>query len=124
LRFDINIRRYDGHAQLERLYDYVARLPQATVVAEFSFGATFDDVRAAYFSARHGHPIVNGYSGELPASYRRRRDILSVPLDRPNIASSALASSGATCVVVHEWAFEGGAGRHDTTRPPDRPTLR
>jgi len=73
-------------------------------------------------------------------------------VNRPDIAWTTLASSGATCVVVHEWAFEGAAGREvsqwltsrgarllaifgssrvydlpppaDTTQPSDRPTLR
>ncbi len=97
--------------ELDRLYAHVAALPTGTVVAEFPIGSTFDDVRAVFFSIRHGHPIVNGYSGEYPGHYRKLIDVLSVPMANPDQAWKALASSGATSVVVHEWAFERGTGR-------------
>jgi hypothetical protein len=98
-------------AELEPLYALVSRLPPGTVVAEFPLGGTFDDVRAAYFSVRHGNAIVNGYSGELPPSYRKLREILERPSERPDASWSALAESGATCAIVHEWAIEGAGGR-------------
>lgn len=97
--------------ELEPLYDLVRGLPAGTVVAEFPVGGTFDDVRAAYFSVRHGQRLVNGYSGELPPSYRRLREILERPASDPAASWSALVASGATCIVLHEWAFEGAGGR-------------
>ena len=81
------------------------------MVAEFPFGEVFDETRAVYFSARHRHPIVNGYSGGFPSSYTARRRVLGQPLAQPDEAWRALTASGATCAVVHEWAFEGTDGR-------------
>jgi len=105
-------------ADLERLYEFVARLRsvdseerrRGTVVLELPFGQLHDEARAVYFSARHGHPIVNGYSGGFPASYLRRREALVDPPSRSDEAWQALIESGATCVIVHEWAFEGWNG--------------
>ena len=97
-------------ADIARVYEFVRRLPEDTVVLELPFGELHDETRAVYFSARHGHPLVNGYSGGFPASYLRRKEILGDPPSRPTEAWRALLESGATCVVVHEWAFEGGNG--------------
>jgi len=80
------------------------------VVLELPFGELHDEARAVYFSAKHGHPIVNGYSGGFPASYRRRQNVLIDPRSRPDEAWRAMIESGATCVIVHEWAFEGWNG--------------
>jgi len=124
-------------ADLARLYEFVARLSPSPrseakgsgatglprrssrsvaeerrrVVLELPIGDLHDETRAVYFSARHGHPIVNGYSGGFPASYLRRKDLLADPPSRPAEAWQALIDSGATCVIVHEWAFEGDNGK-------------
>ena len=107
-------------ADLQRLYEYVSRLPGVSGadpasprlprVIELPFGQLHDETRAVYFSAKHGHPLVNGYSGGFPASYLRRREVLADPPSRPDEAWKTIVESGATCIIVHEWAFEGWNG--------------
>jgi hypothetical protein len=97
-------------AELDRLYAFIRTMPRGTVVAEFPFGDLQSEIRAVFLSTRHGHPILNGYSGGFPASYDARVAVLGDPLVSGEGAWEALVSSGATCVVVHQWAFEGGNG--------------
>ncbi len=109
--------RHDGRpgtvsaAELQPVYAFVRRLPAGTVVAEFPFGGLHNEVRAVYLTIGHGHPIVNGYSGGAPLSYGAHVALLADPLATGEPAWQAILDSGATCLVVHEWAFEGGTGK-------------
>jgi len=94
-------------AELERLYGFIRRMPRGTVVVEFPFGDLLAETRAVYLSTRHGHPILNGYSGGFPASYSQRLSLLMDPIASGDAAWQSILESGATCLVVHQWAFEG-----------------
>jgi hypothetical protein len=51
-------------------------------------------------ATRHWHPILNGYSGIVPASYEAHyRELRGFPDER---AVAALRAAGVTHVVVHE----------------------
>jgi hypothetical protein len=93
-------------------YGYLATEPGA-VVAEFPFFAPRDFHRNGPYvrhSTTHWRPILNGYSGFLPASYHRHWEGLR-DFPAPS-ALSALARAGVTHVVVHvrEFARERGGG--------------
>jgi len=92
------------------VYQWIRELPAGTVVAEFPFGGVWDEIGYTFAAGYHGKPIVNGYSGFFPASYRRLKDVLA---DAPANAGAwtALLASGATHAVVHEDRFEDRSGR-------------
>jgi hypothetical protein len=96
---------------LDPVYGFVRRMPAGTIVVELPFGELQAETRAVFLSARHRHPIVNGYSGGFPPSYESRKRLLGDPLAHGDAAWQALLDSGATCVIVHEWAFDDGGGR-------------
>jgi hypothetical protein len=99
-------------APTPRIYAAVAALPPGAVLAEFPFGVPAFEVRYMFHSLRHGRPLVNGFSGWAPRSYNARRRLLGWPPDDPVSSASALLGSGATHVVVHEWAWRRkGKGR-------------
>ena len=88
---------------LSPVYDTLARLPDG-VVAEMPFWWLPADVPrnagAMLGSTRHWKPLLNGYSGFTPASYRRRADTLWY---FPFRAASfdELDRAGARWVVLH-----------------------
>jgi hypothetical protein len=83
----------------------LARLPGGSVLVHFPFGALPDEIRYTAWSTVHWLPIVNGYSGKFPASYKRRGAALIRPLANPDVAWRVLVESGATHAVVHREAF-------------------
>jgi hypothetical protein len=97
-----------GDAQsMSLVYQMVRRLPADAVIAEFPFDDPVYQIQYTYYSAYHGRPILNGYSGFFPDSYRRLEGILG---RTPSTADawSALLSSGATFAIVHERAYPPG----------------
>ena len=95
---------------LRPVYRMVRRLPPGAVIAEFPFEDPIYQIQYTFYSAYHRRPIVNGYSGFYPESYRRIAGPLS---HNPSSAEAwtALMSSGATHAIVHERAYPGDAGR-------------
>ena len=53
---------------------------------------------------------MNGYSGGAPVEYLLLAETLKDALSRPDQAWDAVASSGATDVIVHEGQYESGRG--------------
>ncbi|MDQ3068480.1 MAG: hypothetical protein M3R55_01975 [Acidobacteriota bacterium] len=112
-RFDLDGESYvEGYAQLairhrlgfaEPLYQHLART-EPGVLLEFPWGTTGWDLQYMLAQRRHGWPLVNGYSGHFPASYMRTSTVLNV-FDSPDRAWWGLERSGASHVIVHEWAF-------------------
>jgi hypothetical protein len=89
------------------LYEFLARQPDG-VVAEFPVvqvnSLPAHDARYAYMSIFHWKPLVNGYSGYHPSSYRDRIEALR---DFPSAAAVArLRSDRVRYVVIHEGNYE------------------
>ena len=99
-----------GRREMAPLYRWVRRLPSGTVVVEFPFGEPEGEARAMLMSVGRWWPLVNGYSGGFPASYRARLEAFRQPLGDSAGTWRTLVASGATAVVVHEWAFAGREG--------------
>lgn len=93
-------------------YQFVARLPVDSVIAELPFGDLAYEIRYTHFAARHRRAIVNGYSGLATARYGVLADVLRRPFAEPG-AWEALLESGATHVNVHHeaWVHDGDAQR-------------
>jgi len=91
-------------ASVPPVYDMVRDLPEGIVVAEFPFGDAAYAIQYVFYSGAHRKPIVNGYSGFSPGTYAR---IYGPLTSRPYGAEAwtALRSSGATHVIVHEDGF-------------------
>lgn len=84
---------------------YLRGLPAGAVLIEFPFAAGGWEMRYVYYSTLHWRPIVNGFSGWAPPSYRAREKVLRDPYDDPDEAWAAVVASGATHVVVHGQAY-------------------
>jgi hypothetical protein len=90
------------------VYQHLAAMPDAKVIAEFPFGEPAWELRYVYYSTAHWKPIVNGYSGAFPQGYLARVAVLQRLDQRPDEAWRALKDAGTTHVVVHEGAFAPG----------------
>jgi hypothetical protein len=93
---------------LPPIYQAVSQLPPDAVLVEFPFGDQWYDVRYMFFAAGHQRPLLNGYSGVFPASYRARQNTLWRPPRDPARARESL--KGATHAVVHMDAWPDGYG--------------
>lgn len=106
LRAPLGWRRFEG---ISPVYRVLAGMPGA-VVAEFPFYKPADFYRNADYmlaSTVHWKPMVNGYSGFLPMSYRVLADEMRA-FPQPS-AIAALRRAGVTHVVIHRERY--GAGR-------------
>ncbi|MGE5199721.1 MAG: hypothetical protein ACM3H9_08775 [Rhodospirillaceae bacterium] len=107
LRAPIAFRPFDG---IPRIYQALDD-PTVTAVAEFPFyqpEATLRNAPYVLNSTAHWKPLVNGYSGFLPASYP---GIAAALRDFPGDRSRAeLQRLGVSHVVVHFDAYGGRAG--------------
>lgn len=82
-------------------YDLLAREKRA-IIAEFPFPPPhnfFLNAGSMLASTRHWHPILNGYSGFVPVSYKRAWESLKGFPDNPSLR--ALRALGVTHVVIH-----------------------
>jgi hypothetical protein len=108
-------------AGIPAVYDVLKSEPAAVVVELPIYNRRDWAGNAAYMlnSTRHWKPIVNGYSGFLPASYVRLQPALAgFP---GHDALETMHRRGITHAVVHEAAFIGMYGR---TRFEDIGTIR
>jgi hypothetical protein len=92
------------------LYDFVARMPEASVIVELPLGEPAFDVRYMFASTRHWKRLVNGYSGGEPAAYGQLDQELQDALTRPDRAWQSLSATGATHAIVHEASYTDGRG--------------
>ena len=90
------------------IYRFVAATEPSAIVAELPFGDPGYELRYMFFGLAHGRPLLNGYSGVFPQSYRDRVARLGNPLADPDAAWAALAP--ATHVVVHGRAWNDDRG--------------
>lgn len=92
---------YRPALRIPAVYDVLAREPRA-VVAEYPMASPrtiFQNAPYMLYSTRHWKPMINGYSGFTPYSYRVHFEALK---DFPEPGTlAALASLGVTHVVVH-----------------------
>lgn len=93
---------------LPPIYQAVSQLPPDAVLVEFPFGDQWYDVRYMFFAAGHQRPLLNGYSGVFPASYRARQNTLWRPMRDPGRAHESL--QGATHAIVHTAAWPDAYG--------------
>jgi hypothetical protein len=100
------------------LYTRLAKTPGAVVV-ELPFyppDRTFFNAPYMLSSTRHWRPILNGYSGLVPASYEAHyRDLRGFPDQH---AITALRNAGVTDVVVHEVEFRARGGEDAANAVP------
>ena len=68
-----------------------------------------------YYSTFHWRKLVNGYSGFTPAHYGPLVAALGAADVDSERAWTALGSSGATAVIVHEGAYPDGGGARLTS---------
>jgi hypothetical protein len=92
------------------IYRAVRALPAKAALAEFPFGEEQYELRYMLWSAAHGRPLLNGYSGGFPRSYAVNRAGLGRVLDDPETAWRVLSASGATHAIVHEGIYLDGGG--------------
>jgi hypothetical protein len=88
------------------IYRLLAEEPGRVVVAEQPFyprSGSFQNARYVLASTAHWRPLMNGYSGYIPASYQRYADSFwYFPQDW---AIAAMKDAGVTHVVVHTADF-------------------
>ena len=87
---------------LPPIYHHIAALPEQAAVVELPLphpDSFQDNVRYVYRSTTHWRPLVNGYSGFVPASYRRAFRLLM----RQDLDSGLreLSGEGVHFVLVH-----------------------
>jgi hypothetical protein len=97
------------------LYAYVAQLPSTAAIVELPLGEPAFDVRYMLASTRHWKPLVNGYSGGVPAAYGLLDQALQDFPDRGDRAWQLLAATGATHAIVHEGSYADNRGGAMTT---------
>lgn len=109
LRAPFVYRRFDG---IPKVYDVLARETGPVVLAETPFyppQAVFENAEYVLNSTAHWRPLMNGYSGYTPESYRK---IAWAFWYFPNEeAIKAMRDAGVTHVTVHPHRFGSEAAR-------------
>jgi hypothetical protein len=102
-------RRFEG---ISHVYDVLADEPGPVVLAETPFyppHAVFENAEYVLNSTAHWRPLMNGYSGYTPASYRKIAwAFWYFPEER---AIKAMREAGVTHVTVHFHRFGNEAAR-------------
>jgi hypothetical protein len=102
-RAPFDYRRFDG---ISRVYDVLAEEPGPVVLAETPFyppQAVFENAEYVVNSTAHWRPLMNGYSGYTPASYRRIAwTFWYFPQE---YAIRAMREAGVTHFTVHPHRF-------------------
>ena len=109
LRAPFEYRRFEGIPQIYRL---LASEPGQVVLAETPFyppAAVFENAEYVLNSTAHWRPLMNGYSGYTPASYRQVAwTFWYFPEER---AIAAMRAAGVTHVTVHPHRFGNEAAQ-------------
>src|SRR5688572_12638053 len=99
LRAPFPYRNFEG---IPAIYSLVAQAPGRVVLAEVPFypaSAVFENATYVLNSTAHFKPLMNGYSGYTPASYRRYAEMFQGFPDDGAIV--AMRQAGVTHVLVH-----------------------
>ena|SRR5687767_12774614 len=109
LRAPFEYRKFEG---IPQIYEILAREPGTVVLVETPFyppAAVFENAEYVLNSTAHWRPLMNGYSGYTPQSYR---DVAWTfwyfPEER---AIAAMRAAGVTHVTVHPHRFGNDAAR-------------
>ena len=103
LRAPFEFRRFEG---IPRVYDVLARETGPVVLAETPFyppHAVFENAEYVLNSTTHWRPLMNGYSGYVPASYARVAWTFWYFPDEHAI--KAMREAGVTHFTVHPQRF-------------------
>ena len=107
LRAPYEYRRFDG---IPNIYSILAREPGRVVLVEQPFypaQAVFENAEYVLNSTAHWRPLMNGYSGFTPQSYRDFAETFwFFPREH---AIQAMRRAGVTHVMVHPHRFERDA---------------
>ena len=98
--------RYTPFTGIPRIYSLLADEPGRVVLAEVPFypgHAVFENAPYVLASTAHWRPLMNGYSGYTPMSYRKfAHTFWYFPRD---FAVDAMKQAGVTHIVVHPQRF-------------------
>ncbi len=103
----VRTTRFTG---VPRIYTLLADLPSPVLLAEVPFylpAEAYQNGEYVLNSTAHWRPLMNGYSGYTPMSYRRRAE--SLWLFPAPFAMQTLRREGATHVMVHLERFGADA---------------
>jgi hypothetical protein len=107
-RAPYHFSRFEG---IPNVYTLLAREPAQVVLVELPFyplHAIFNNAEYVLNSTAHWRPIMNGYSGFTPDSYREYADrFRSFPA---GAAIQAMRHAGVTHIMVHPQRFERDPG--------------
>lgn len=86
-------------SEFPAVYSWLAR-GDGGAILELPFGDGIGELPYMYFSTLHGRPLVNGYSGYAPPTYRHLREVCCWPVPDEN-ALRELDRLGVSELVVH-----------------------
>jgi hypothetical protein len=110
-----------GEAELPPVYAWLAGRGDVRALLELPWNdpgaehAEARDIQIMYRGTRHWRPLVNGYSGFVPARYRWLRDRCCRPVPEGE-ALAALRDWGVTHVLVHRRQLPHGWQRQALAR--------
>ena len=103
MRAPMGYTRFEG---IPSIYSVVADLPGRVVLVEVPFWppqGAFEHAEYVLNSTAHWRPMMNGYSGYLPQSYRKNAQLFwFFPQEH---AIQAMRRAGATHIVIHPKGF-------------------
>ena len=103
LRAPMGYTRFEG---IPSIYSIVADIPERVVLIEVPFWppqGAFEHAEYVLNSTAHWRPLMNGYSGYLPQSYRKNAQVFwFFPQEH---AIQAMRRAGATHVIIHPKGF-------------------
>ena len=103
LRAPVGYTRFDG---IPPIYNVLAQEPGRVVLVEVPFWppqGAFEHAEYLLNATAHWRPMMNGYSGYLPQSYRRNAQLFwFFPQEH---AIQAMRRAGATHVMIHPKGF-------------------
>jgi hypothetical protein len=109
LRAPLYYRRFEG---IPAIYSLLAREPGRVVLAEVPFypsQGVFENGKYVLNSTAHWRPLMNGYSGYIPESYRRNAAAFWYFPEAHAI--EAMRRAGATHIMIHPDGFGNEAER-------------
>jgi len=105
--------RTTSFTRVPAIYSLLATMPEPVRLVEVPFypaDAIFENAEYVFNSTAHWRPLMNGYSGFTPDSYRRRAETFwFFPETR---ALDAIRAEGATHLIVHLGRFSDAEAKN------------